>query len=488
MKLNKLTQSISLLLLASSSVQSAEFIVQSAGDSDGGNPTPLQNGIFTIDTLRSAIEQADNESAFPGADIIRFDPSIFVNGQANIVLTTVGDTFQLLGSNSNSAFGINSEINIEGPSDAELTLSGNNLRHFQVNRDGQLNLNRVTLSNGFGSGFAGRGGAVLVRNGGGVNINHSTIANNTARGGGGLYLRQGALSSTVSNTVFSGNYANGNINSGGAINNNNGSDEPLIIQRSTFTNNTSIYDGGALFVEGATIIQASTIDNNTALKRGGGIAILNGGSIYLENSTISNNTATEATGGGIDSGINPNDAPYSVIINSTIANNQSNIDRSSAFLSFRGDEELNLDSSGGGLHSYYAGNFLIHNTLITNNTEFSDRIPDDIATQLRAESSHNLFSVADSLLGLSDGINNNQIGTRTNPIDAQLLPLSDNGGPTLTHSLARNSPAIDAGNDDIANQQKFSTDQRGAGFTRFVSTVDIGAVEVDLIFKNSFEE
>ena len=488
MKLNKLTQSISLMLLASSPVQAAEFVVQSTGDADGGSPTPLQNGVFAIDTLRSAIEQADDENAFPGADTIRFDSSLFVNGQANIVLTIVGDTFQFLGSTSSSAFGINSEISIEGPSDAELTLSGNNLRHFQVNQSGQLNLNRVTLNNGFGSGFSGRGGAVLVRNGGGVNINHSTIANNTADSGGGLYLRSGALSSTVSNTVFSGNYANGSLGSGGAINNVNGDDAPLIIQQSTFTDNRSSYDGGALFVEGAAIIQASTIHNNTAKKRGGGIGILNDGSLRLENSTVSNNTAIEVTGGGISSGIVPLEETYSVIINSTIANNQSNIDESSASQSFQKGDGLYLASSGGGLFGDYADSFLIHNTLITNNTEFMERIPDDIATQLRPESSHNLFSVADSLLGLSNGINNNQIGTRANPIDTQLLPLADNGGPTLTHSLARTSPAIDAGSNTIADQEKLNTDQRGAGFTRFVSTVDIGAVEVDLIFRNSFEE
>ncbi|CAN0369716.1 unnamed protein product, partial [Ectocarpus sp. 4 AP-2014] len=42
-------------------------------------------------------------------------------------------------------------------------------------------------------------------------------------------------------------------------------------------------------------------------------------------------------------------------------------------------------------------------------------------------------------------------------VDALLLPLADNGGPTPTHALLVGSPAIDAGNSTLA------TDQRGVG-------------------------
>ncbi len=62
--------------------------------------------------------------------------------------------------------------------------------------------------------------------------------------------------------------------------------------------------------------------------------------------------------------------------------------------------------------------------------------------------------------------------TDTIRTDPQLLPLADNGGPTLTHALAPTSPAIDAGN----NNAGLTTDQRG--FARVAGArPDIGAFE-----------
>ena len=69
--------------------------------------------------------------------------------------------------------------------------------------------------------------------------------------------------------------------------------------------------------------------------------------------------------------------------------------------------------------------------------------------------------------------------------------LANNGGPTRTHRLKPNSPAIDAGSNalalDAANQP-LTTDQRGAGFPRTLdgngdstAVVDIGAFEALLV-------
>lgn len=67
------------------------------------------------------------------------------------------------------------------------------------------------------------------------------------------------------------------------------------------------------------------------------------------------------------------------------------------------------------------------------------------------------------------------VGTRVAPVDPQLLPLADNGGPTWTHALTGASPALDAGDDLLANS--LPVDQRGqpryGGFH-----VDIGAFEL----------
>jgi hypothetical protein len=59
-------------------------------------------------------------------------------------------------------------------------------------------------------------------------------------------------------------------------------------------------------------------------------------------------------------------------------------------------------------------------------------------------------------------------------VDPRLEPLNSNGGPTLTHALLSDSPAIDRGN----NSAGLTYDQRGAGFPRVKGVqADIGAVE-----------
>ena len=71
----------------------------------------------------------------------------------------------------------------------------------------------------------------------------------------------------------------------------------------------------------------------------------------------------------------------------------------------------------------------------------------------------------------------------------RLGPLADNGGPTLTHALPHDSPAINHG--DSASFPV--NDQRGAGFPReFGPGVDIGAYEWqgtpdDRLFVSGFE-
>jgi len=69
-------------------------------------------------------------------------------------------------------------------------------------------------------------------------------------------------------------------------------------------------------------------------------------------------------------------------------------------------------------------------------------------------------------------------GTVNGNINPLLVPLANNGGPTLTHVPLAGSPAIDAGDTSIVfNSAEF--DQRGAPFVRVGGgRIDIGAYEV----------
>ena len=66
-----------------------------------------------------------------------------------------------------------------------------------------------------------------------------------------------------------------------------------------------------------------------------------------------------------------------------------------------------------------------------------------------AEAYH-LVGDGTGLSGISDDQDGNQVGTGGSPIDALLGPLADNGGPTQTHALRVDSPALDAGSDRLA--------------------------------------
>ena len=96
-----------------------------------------------------------------------------------------------------------------------VTLSGNNNRIFVVPAGGALNLNGLTLTNGFDSSGGG-GGA--IHNSGTLTITNSTISNSitTVSGSGGAIMTFATL--TVSNSTFTGNSA-GNAISGNSANN-----------------------------------------------------------------------------------------------------------------------------------------------------------------------------------------------------------------------------------------------------------------------------
>ena len=496
MKLRHLTQSISLALIASTTAQSAEFIVTTTGDSGGGSATEMTTGVFEVDTLRTAIELADNEATFAGPDTIRFAPDLFTAGEAQINVNNIGDTYNTSSSSSDSAFGINSDITIIGPSDDTLRLTAGDLRHFQLNGNAHLSISHLTLDDGFAPpNFTGKGGAVLAIDNSVLNVSHCTFSNNQASSGGAVLIDSDNSSnqSSIEYSRFIENQVSPSslsVRVGGAVRIDT-DNLPFLIRHSTFANNTSDASGGAIFHSSELVVDSSSFYNNIAGSDGGAISGNNQGVLTLINSTISNNQS-DIGGGGIDIGTEPGEG-LNRIINSTITANQSGANSSPTIQQRLGDE-VNFETSGGGIYAYgYLGedSLMIHNSIITGNTETTAMLPDDVAALIQADSSHNLIGAGDSVLGISDGVNGNQIGTRDVPIDAQLQSLADNGGFTLTQLPSIGSPVIDAGNDGLCE----SIDQRGRirpqdGDDDGSPVCDIGAVELgsleDLIFKDGF--
>jgi hypothetical protein len=95
----------------------------------------------------------------------------------------------------------------------------------------------------------------------------------------------------------------------------------------------------------------------------------------------------------------------------------------------------------------------------------------------------NLISIGDDSTGFTSGMNADQVGNNSSPIDPLIGPLQMNGGSTPTHALLPNSPAIDQG-----NSFGIHTDQRGhkrpQNFLSIPNATqgdesDIGAFELD---------
>jgi CSLREA domain-containing protein len=322
------------------------------------------------------------------------------------------------------------DVNVNGPAGNSIIVSGNNLtRLFNVNLGYTASISRLTLSGGNGSG-----------------------------GDGGAIQNNGIL--TLTNVILSGNSTTQN---GGAVRN----DGTLVLVNSTLSGNSALGAGGAL-VSGsgrfATVVN-STISGNTSAQAGGGINST--GWLVMKNSTVSGNLAA-ADGGGIYAGLGT-----ATLTNVTLTNNRS-------------DNDNNNSGDGGGIF-VQSGNVLLHNTIVARN--FKGGSPGttahDIAGSLDSQSSFNLIGDGTGMSGISDGPNSNQVGSSGSPIDPLLGALQDNGGPTLTHGLLYNSPAVDKGDNATTSTPLFlTTDQRGSAFARQSdgdltpgAVVDIGAYE-----------
>jgi parallel beta-helix repeat protein len=269
-------------------------------------------------------------------------------------------------------------------------------------------------------------------------------------------------------------------------------DENLTLNGVVVTGNTSGSEGGGIGVQGFggnLIVRNSTISGNTAngtaaagpAGSGGGIYFANRGSLLLENSTVSGNTSTNGEGGGIYFyGIIG--AGGLTVRNSTISGNVSG-------------------KGGGGVSlNTVTGQLLVQNSTITANTANGTgagmggggitqsagtgaviTIVSSIVSGNTNANGPDVFSggtvnVNFSAVGSATGFTPSGTSGNNLAFGANLLlgPLANNGGPTLTHALGANSPAINAG----SNPLNLTTDQRGTGFVRvFGSAADIGAFE-----------
>jgi CSLREA domain-containing protein len=207
----------------------------------------------------------------------------------------------------------------------------------------------------------------------------------------------------------------------------------------TFTGNHAIGEGAAIDVSGAgsTLnLTGSTVAGNTSDQEGGGIEYGNNTTVNVTNTTISGNTAA-AAGGAIEI-----EGGVGNFMNVTITTNSA-------------------PSAGGIVLTQADGTINLKGTILAGNTALTGP---ECATPTVTP----ITSQGHNLIGNTSGCTFLLQGTDILGLDPLLGPLADNGGPTLTHALQQESPAIDAGPPDAP-----PTDQRGAP-----RNPDIGAYEL----------
>lgn len=215
---------------------------------------------------------------------------------------------------------------------------------------------------------------------------------------------------------------------------------------------TQIGGGGVWVFEPATFERVSFIANTTP-RSGGGLLLRRWGHYNFINCTFSGNKAASGIEGhnvGGGGAIYTQEDATVHIYNSTISGNII--------------QGTSTNHQGGGIYSYGTAAMFMHGSIAAGNQGNSHGY-DDVSGVFTA--------VTNCLIQVTNGV---ALPGANNIFDqpALLEALADNGGPTRTHALNKDSPAIDNGTNPLG----LTTDQRGDGFARLLgSAVDIGAYE-----------
>ena len=429
-------------------------------------------------TLRAAVNTAN---ANPGSTIFLNVTPITITGAAMNLTTNM----TIVGNVANSTI-IHSPLlpgsalfNITSPSItpiviASITIQGAVLRNTTIPAlvltGTRLNINTCTLT-GLRSTL-NNGGAIRATNSL-LTITSSTISLCTAINGGGLHCTGGTLN--IQNSTITANGTVACIGGGGALT----AGTIVTINNTTFSGNTSLTFGGGLALSANTLLgqgSDATITNSTfstnsnsgailgLLSGGGGIGVF-GSDLVMVNCTVANNSST-LTGGGISVSLLNLLLGSLQLVNVTISANSVSL----------------INVGGAGLYAVGITPALGNCILAANTAPLVGALsPDgilllnDILSPFTTEGGN---VIGTSVLGFTNGVNNDKVGSNLAPLNPGISPLANNGGSTQTMAVQATSPAINNGIGTNPLIIGVLFDQRGAPFDRFVgTTVDSGAYE-----------
>lgn len=409
--------------------------------------------------------------------------------RAAIAVAVSGDTVDLR-SLTCSRILLNGQVDIPqqdlrllGPGRFALTIDGNAVgRVFQHTGAGTLYIDRVSIANGrvalqgdntVGGCIRSRGTVDLWRSrvhhceiymddymnytvaGGGiyavnVRLNYSSVFYNKT----GLYGFGGGILASNVTLYYSQVYGNAVSGQGGGILAGD------VTASYSLIHGNSANEGGGIYCQRLTL-NKSTVSNNRGVLREflGGFIENVGGGLYVAgtaarsvivDSTISGNRAYSNSAGAFLGEI--------AIYNSTITNNIENYPE--------GDPGIAGPPEQHGRGAVYAPTLRLESSILAGNQRLLGTPAYDLAYGSTVTGSHDMISH----LG-------EQVSAPADTIviaDPRVAPLGDNGGPTRTHMLLSDSPALDRGSNVLGRQY----DQRGPGFPRVKGpAADIGSIE-----------
>lgn len=305
---------------------------------------------------------------------------------------------------------------------------------------------------------------------------HATVTGSRITGNTNYYLRGGGAEFGAIDTVITGTTIadNRTTKGGGAGVHVLGNYlRTFTVRDSTIAHNVARYYGGALYVEGAAsavVLENSTISGNEAAQAGAVYGGLDG--IRMVQSTVTANVARAPSAGVPVGGVllsgpvgagdvcptaRPRGAAPGVAArrSGAVAARQGAI-RPSTCAAVGVEPDGTLDLVG---------------TVLAGNVGTDVGRWRDGAVALRSD--HSVVGTVEPTVAVSE-----LGGSAFGVTDPGLQPLADNGGPTATHALRSDSPALDAGPDPVPAFPGNDHDQRGTGYARVVNgLVDVGAYE-----------
>jgi CSLREA domain-containing protein/uncharacterized repeat protein (TIGR01451 family) len=438
---------------------------------------PLMAAVFTVDSTIDATDAVPGDGLCDdGAGVCTLRAAVmeanWLSGADIIDLPSGSYTLSLAGAAEDGAatgdLDVTGDLTLSGAGAGTTIIDGGALDtviHIDPSQAGvTVVMSDITIQSGSNPAGAYGGGGILNR--GNLTLTNCTISDSVALwSGGGISNQGGTLSLTACS--ISGNSSTSG--SGGGIV--NGANSTLVMTDSTIDGNTTGSQGGAGLANwGTASLSGCTVTGNSITTTSGTAGIMHGsGSLTIDDSTIASNNGVNGTGGIEARGgtvtitgstISSNQGARGVfvrysstaltLVNSTVSGNFGGLYNGGG-VKVESSAVLNLHNATiafnqGPTSQYAAPNsggvtvdsavVNLRNSVIASNTSATGQ-PDCLGT-LASEG----YNLVGSLAGCT--ITGDTTGNLTG--SARLLPLTDNGGLTLTHALGTMSPAIDSAN------------------------------------------